>query len=78
MTSKFITTTFICCLLHLSLAIATAQQPRPSAGAISGVTDATKSGTADGAPSPALAGERRPLYRLRKSDVLEITFTFAP
>lgn len=27
---------------------------------------------------PALTGERRPLYRLRKSDVLEIHFTFAP
>jgi polysaccharide export outer membrane protein len=25
-----------------------------------------------------LTGERRPLYRLRKSDVLEISFTFAP
>jgi polysaccharide biosynthesis/export protein len=28
--------------------------------------------------SPALTGERRPLYRLRKSDVVEIRFTFSP
>ncbi len=27
---------------------------------------------------PALTGERHPLYRLRKSDVLEIHFTFTP
>jgi len=34
--------------------------------------------TADGTPSPALTGERRPLYRLRKSDTVEIDFTFVP
>ena len=28
--------------------------------------------------SPALTGERRPLYRLRKSDVVEIHFTLSP
>ena len=28
--------------------------------------------------SPALTGERRPLYRLRKSDVVVIRFTFSP
>ncbi len=28
--------------------------------------------------SPALTGVRRPLYRLRKSDVVEIRFTFSP
>jgi len=28
--------------------------------------------------SPALTGARRPLYRLRKSDVVEIKFTFSP
>jgi polysaccharide export outer membrane protein len=27
---------------------------------------------------PALGGERRPLYRLRKSDVVEVAFTFSP
>jgi polysaccharide export outer membrane protein len=33
---------------------------------------------ADGGWSPALTGDRRPLYRLRKSDVVEVGFTFAP
>jgi len=40
-------------------------------------------GTADGngvnlKSSPALTGERRPLYRPRKSDVVEIQFTLSP
>lgn len=33
---------------------------------------------ADGNKSPALTGGHRPLYRLRRSDVLTIEFTFAP
>jgi len=28
--------------------------------------------------SPALTGERRPLYRLRKSDIVQMRFTFSP
>jgi polysaccharide biosynthesis/export protein len=44
---------------------------------------ATNSSVADGdgiseQRSPALTGVRRPLYRLRKSDVVEIKFTFSP
>ena len=35
-------------------------------------------GQADGKGDPALGGERHPLYRLTKSDILEITFTFSP
>src|SRR4029077_15005565 len=43
----------------------------------------TNSSTADGkggpiGGSPALTGARHPLYRLRKSDVVEIKFTFSP
>ncbi len=43
----------------------------------------TTSGAADGSRnpsswSPALTGERRPLYRLHKSDVIEIKFAFEP
>ena len=42
----------------------------------------TGSGVADGSrlenSSPALTGVRRPQYRLRKSDVVEIRFTFSP
>ena len=49
--------------------------------ACSGQANST-AGTADDKTvqftKPALTGERRPLYRLRKSDVLEIRFTFAP
>lgn len=37
-----------------------------------------KPGGADGLGNPLLGGERRPLYRLRPSDVVEITFTVAP
>ncbi|MBI3478655.1 MAG: polysaccharide export protein [Acidobacteria bacterium] len=35
-------------------------------------------GQADGKGDPALGGERHPLYRLTKSDVLDINFTFSP
>ena len=77
MRSGLIVRIFICCVLQLSLVVAAAQQPRSSAAGASGA-DTAKSGKADGAPSPALAGERRPLYRIRQRDVLEIGFTFAP
>jgi len=65
-----------CCLVQQVLMEAVAQeQPQgPAAGAAA----STKSGGADGAWSPAQTGERRPLYRLRKSDVLAIAFTFSP
>ena len=42
----------------------------------------TQPGKADGAwnsdGSPVLTGERRPLYRLNKSDVVELQFAFSP
>lgn len=41
-------------------------------------TATTNPGGADGTGNPAFGGERRPLYRLRKSDLLEIGFTFSP
>ncbi|HTS38525.1 MAG TPA: polysaccharide biosynthesis/export family protein [Candidatus Solibacter sp.] len=43
----------------------------------SGVS-AAKTGSADGVGNLPLGGERHPLYRLRSSDVLEISFTVAP
>jgi len=49
-----------------------------TAGERTGRAETTKSGAADGVVSPALTGERRPLYRLRKSDVIEIDFAFSP
>jgi polysaccharide export outer membrane protein len=47
------------------------------------VGSATTANAADGngstsKESPALTGVRRPLYRLRKSDVVEVRFTFSP
>lgn len=41
-------------------------------------TTAAKPGGADGLGNPLLGGERHPLYRLRPSDVVEISFTVAP
>jgi polysaccharide export outer membrane protein len=41
-------------------------------------TAAAKPGRADGLGNLALGGERRPLYRLRPSDVVEVSFTIAP
>src|SRR5712692_11855589 len=48
------------------------------AGAGDGEPMAAKSGRADGLGNPLLGGERRPLYRLRPSDVLQVTFTVSP
>lgn len=43
-----------------------------------GAGTAAKPGSADGLGNPLLGGERRPLYRLHPSDVVEISFTVAP
>lgn len=54
---------------------------RGPGGTVTGVLakeEATNSGQADGKGDPALGGERHPLYRLTKSDILEVSFTFSP
>ncbi len=67
-----------------ALIVAAAQELPPAlAGTTSGLPQTTKSGAADGIGSPnswspALTGERHPLYRLHKSDVLDIKFAFEP
>lgn len=67
------TTVFLCSL------VTAAAEEQPSAPADSKTPAVTvKSGVADGELSPALTGERRPLYRLHKSDVVELSFTFSP
>lgn len=66
-----------CCYMQRSLAVAQMQQPNLTA-LQTGPLVATKPGVADGAWSPALTGVRRPLYRLCKSDVVTISFTFSP
>lgn len=48
------------------------------AGAGSDSKTAAIPGGADGLGNPLLGGERHPLYRLRPSDVVEISFTVAP
>lgn len=67
-----------------------AQEPRQTQGGTSqGVPPTTSSahadepqapqiGRADGTGNPQLGGTRRPLYRLSKSDVVEVSFTFTP
>jgi polysaccharide biosynthesis/export protein len=66
------------CLLQNVSVVATAhaQQPETTVEPTGAAT--AKSGIADGALSPALTEARRPLYRLCKSDVLDIGFTFSP
>jgi polysaccharide export outer membrane protein len=67
-----------CCLLQQGLVAAVAQeQQRSVAAEQTGAAVTNKSGVADGAWSPALTGVR-PLYRLCKSDVVAISFTFSP
>jgi polysaccharide biosynthesis/export protein len=41
-------------------------------------TTVTKPGRADGLGNPLLGGERRPLYRLHVSDVVDVSFTLSP
>ena len=68
-----------CCGVQQVLVVADAQEQRPRvATGNAGRAEATESGIAGGVWSPALTGERRPLYRLRKSDVIEIDFPLVP
>jgi polysaccharide biosynthesis/export protein len=55
----------------------TSRSSLTGAGAGGGLT-AANTGRADGLGNPLLGGERHPLYRLRASDVVEISFTVAP
>jgi polysaccharide export outer membrane protein len=48
------------------------------AGVETSRTTAQNTGRADGLGNPLLGGQRHPLYRLRPSDVVEISFTVAP
>src|SRR5258706_5553740 len=68
--------------------------PRPPSNPLTGAGSTRSSGTtvagipakeatsnpgqADGKGDPALGGERHPLYRLAKSDILEVNFVFSP
>ena len=69
----------LCCVAQQQLVVAASQeqQSETTVGPTKS-TETTKSGKAGGEQSPALTGVRRPLYRLRTSDVIEINFTFSP
>jgi polysaccharide export outer membrane protein len=69
-----------CCVMQQVSGVSVAQELRPSTAAANpGLAATQKPGGADGVVlGPALTGERRPLYRLRKSDVMEMSFTFVP
>ena len=54
------------------------QSPDRKARGQSGTGAATQPGKAGGMGDPALGGERHPLYRLTKSDVVDANFTFSP
>jgi polysaccharide export outer membrane protein len=77
--TKYSVLALTCCLAQQGLVVAVAQQQQSRVAVVQTETTATtKSGIADGAWSPALTGERRPLYRLRPSDVIDVNFTFSP
>lgn len=59
-------------------AVESSQGPSPSAGGNSATGTATQSEKADGLGDPAFGGERHPPYRLTRSDVVEVNFTFSP
>jgi polysaccharide biosynthesis/export protein len=74
-TLTFLVLVFVACLAAPKLITVAAQeqQSNPQSGATT-----AKPGAAGGVWSPALTGVRRPLYRLRTSDQVEIDFTFSP
>ncbi len=78
-TLSFTILALACCLLQQVRVVAVAQTERPRVAiGNAGTMETTKSGTAAGVWSPALTGERRPLYRVTTSDVLDVICTFSP
>lgn len=75
---RFRATSIVILLAGYISGVATVHAQQPETTAEQTGTATAKSGIADGTASPALTEARRPLYRLSKSDVLEITFTFSP
>ena len=65
------------CIVQPELTEAVAQTEEATAAGKTG-REAPKPSEADGERSPALTGARRPLYRLQRSDVVEIQFPFSP
>ncbi len=67
----------LCCAGLAGSVASVAQEQTKASNTGRGATEAAKSGIAGGASSPDEMGNRRPLYRLRKSDVIEVKFNFA-
>lgn len=76
--AAFFVVVLLCCIGQQQLVVAGIPEQDDETTAPAKTTDTTKSGAADGGQSPALTGVRRPLYRLRTTDVIEIDFTFSP
>lgn len=68
----------LACLLQQGLTAVAAQDQSEARLSRSGAAEVPKPGRVDGDSSPALTGVRHPLYRLRRSDVVELSFTFSP
>jgi polysaccharide biosynthesis/export protein len=62
----------------LSVEKGTSRSGLTGAGAESSKTTAAQTGRVDGIGNPLLGGDRHPLYRLRPSDVVEVSFIVAP
>jgi polysaccharide export outer membrane protein len=76
MTHKLIFVLVLLCCLGQQVVVAASPEQQSETAVVPG-TATTKPGVAGG-DRPALTGGRRPLYRLRTSDVLDIDFTFSP
>lgn len=63
-------------LLMSALALTQAQSIPAAASTSASAADGTRGPNDTG--SPALTGARHPLYRLHKSDVVQVTFTYSP
>jgi polysaccharide biosynthesis/export protein len=66
------------CLGLCSLERTAAQQQPQLAVAETGHGNTPKSGKADAVDGPVLSGDRHPLYRLHHSDIVSLSFAFAP
>ena len=62
----------------LGASIQSSPTGQTGAGSGSAGMTAAKPGQADGMGNPQLGGERRPLYRLNRSDVVTLSFTLSP
>jgi|SRR5271168_5098634 len=84
MRSRFIYGVVVCVVAQLAIACAAQESAKENmkdhadqASTASGMAGGMDEGSIK-KQSPALTGERRPLYRLHRSDVLDIEFTFSP